>query len=834
MMNNRFLDEKLHRLCQEASLSELKTYLEHGIVGNINNGDAKTGDTPLHYASSAKKNSSEMTRMLLEYGANPCSLNSKAETPVHCAARIGNLDTLKLLVDRGGLSGILNHMIRGNSKYGKESKRRRHASSSRKSRYGPSAPMASQNLLQVACESENNEIVEFLIDEILSARRSHFDEQLSHNEPKLADLKNEHNCSGSTSGSSGLGSTTGIAYIGGPDGRHAEGFDVREFLEYTEPRQVVFFELGCDLAASNAAFTTEQQEQSLYGLMLSKTPQAFVHLLDNCIFTRGRKRFVDFFLFHNPNGSEVNLLKIIIHYKKFELLTHPVCEMFLHLKWLRARWLYWIVVVVYLFFSLVVIAYALLLYGEIGWYLNPDDGNHCTNGTFPDVDTNPDHSFTHGSLYCIGDWLRIPVLVLAGLMGALQTAKLIQDRGAVLHPNFWIQHPEEFTHFAVIVLIILDQVKAIALIYHKLIAAFLVLGSCRITMHTIARDPDIAIFVEMVSNITHSLMKFFLGYVWLFVGWIIAFHVTLGDGEELENGFRNSFHDLGSATAKVMAMFTGELGFETAFSAATNLSSSPVYNSFVMILYVAFIVEMAVILMNLIIGLAISNIQDLRNNADALRLVKEVLLQRYLESLLRLLSIFRLSRIEHFVQNKCLSCREDEEKIDGSNFSTTTLGVTSPQLHASSSPTSLGPQHHCPPPTENFGQLVTSDLFLADAIYCLGQMSSDHKLFLTLVDSRHPVGLFHSSSVANGKNVICGTNANRILGSTPTSINVPSTVVAKLRLLMKGREQQRGEKDQAQDLRKLLAEMKTQLDELRKLVTNAVKPIQSKAPMPSP
>ena len=55
-------------------------------------------------------------------------------------------------------------------------------------------------------------------------------------------------------------------------------------------------------------------------------------------------------------------------------------------------------------------------------------------------------------------------------------------------------------------------------------------------------------------------------------------------------------------------------------------------------LYLFFVIEMCIILMNLTIGISISNIQDLRKNADGLRLVKEVLLQRYLESLLRLIS----------------------------------------------------------------------------------------------------------------------------------------------------------------------------------------------------
>ena len=58
-----------------------------------------------------------------------------------------------------------------------------------------------------------------------------------------------------------------------------------------------------------------------------------------------------------------------------------------------------------------------------------------------------------------------------------------------------------------------------------------------------------------------------------------------------------------------MAMFTGELGFETAFSSATNLSRDTAYNFFIIVLFAGFIIEMCIILMNLLIGLAISDIQ---------------------------------------------------------------------------------------------------------------------------------------------------------------------------------------------------------------------------------
>ena len=104
-----------------------------------------------------------------------------------------------------------------------------------------------------------------------------------------------------------------------PTFRHT--LDIKEFLSFTIPRQVVFFELGFDLASSNSAQTMEKLEKSLYGVMLANTPRAFLHLLNSCIFTIGKTTYVDFLPFFNPNsGSELSILRIIIHYKKFELI----------------------------------------------------------------------------------------------------------------------------------------------------------------------------------------------------------------------------------------------------------------------------------------------------------------------------------------------------------------------------------------------------------------------------------------------------------------------------------------------------------------------------------
>ena len=78
---------------------------------------------------------------------------------------------------------------------------------------------------------------------------------------------------------------------------------MKEFLSFTIPRQVVFFELGYDLTASNIDANVAQFDATTYGKMLANTPHAFLHLLNSCIYTRGRTTYIDFFPFFNPKGN---------------------------------------------------------------------------------------------------------------------------------------------------------------------------------------------------------------------------------------------------------------------------------------------------------------------------------------------------------------------------------------------------------------------------------------------------------------------------------------------------------------------------------------------------
>ena len=106
----------LFKLCKEGKLKEFKSlvnsFQKRGTIGaSINQPDlsSEDGNTLLHLA--VQSDSLDVVDLLLNLGANPSIKNLKNETPAHTAARAGNLQILKFLVENGGLHGILDDLI---------------------------------------------------------------------------------------------------------------------------------------------------------------------------------------------------------------------------------------------------------------------------------------------------------------------------------------------------------------------------------------------------------------------------------------------------------------------------------------------------------------------------------------------------------------------------------------------------------------------------------------------------------------------------------------------------------------------------------------------------
>ena len=323
----------------------------------------------------------------------------------------------------------------------------------------------------------------------------------------------------------------------------------------------------------------------------------------SCIFNIGRTTYVDFFPFYNSEGgTELNILRAIIHFKKYELLTHPVCELFLHLKARRARNFYWMNNFLSFLFTILAAIYVFASYGH--W-----DGDDVYNITCYDINDTVSETteVCHFQNACYTYYLNIPLMILSLLNLFLNFFKYMQDPSSILNLNHWRSVPEEYFHILTFAFICIDQI-CMPIKYHQLLGGLIAFYSCRTLMYTIARIPSIAIFIETIDHIKKSTLILILSYSPFFVGWIITFHVLLGGDKD------NSFNDIGSTILKIFSMFLSEFSFDQSFQKYTKFYhvesvDETVYNIFVFIFYIWFMFEMCLILMNLTIGTAISNIQ---------------------------------------------------------------------------------------------------------------------------------------------------------------------------------------------------------------------------------
>jgi len=139
--------------------------------------------------------------------------------------------------------------------------------------------------------------------------------------------------------------------------------------------------------------------------------------------------------------------------------------------------------------------------------------------------------------------------------------------------------------------------------------------------------PNFNTKVFMFYSVASSFCKFLLWYVFVIIAFALSFYIMFHN--DYETGERNTdypfFEDIGSCLTKSFAMFVGELEFSD-----IPFSSNPIST----ILFIAFIFFIVVVLMNLLNGLAVSDITIIRDEAEVLSLKSQVDLISYWESIL--------------------------------------------------------------------------------------------------------------------------------------------------------------------------------------------------------
>lgn len=315
---------------------------------------------------------------------------------------------------------------------------------------------------------------------------------------------------------------------------------------------------------------------------------------------------------------EISFLNTFVDEGQKEILLHPLCSAFLYLKWEKIRKYY----IVRILFSFIFVCCLSL-------YVLTALARNCYNFQKNMNDTQPKEVFELCEKESIlGVVLRsnpfvieMQWFVLAGITACEIIRKVYGIAG---YPNVrqYLSHSENVIEWAVVVSVFLMSCVYTGQTYRwqNHVGAFAVLCGWTNLMLMIGQLPVFGSYVAMYTRVQGEFAKLLLAYSCLLIGFTISFCVIFPDSSLFANPF------IGLIT--VLVMMTGEINLDLL------VDDDPEYillEISAQVTFILFLLFVTVILMNLLVGIAVHDIQGLQKTAGLSKLVRQTKLISYIE-----------------------------------------------------------------------------------------------------------------------------------------------------------------------------------------------------------
>ncbi|EZA55979.1 transient receptor potential channel pyrexia-like [Ooceraea biroi] len=344
----------------------------------------------------------------------------------------------------------------------------------------------------------------------------------------------------------------------------------------------------------------------------------------------------------HARSPEISYLNTFVKEGYKEILEHPLCQSFLHLKWHKirkyyaARLLFYLIYVL-IFTSWVITALAHDCYNQshkkdknisvnINETLINETYRNGTNINETDINETLCANTTgiYRFLYNNPTVLDVQWYVLAALtvLEALRKFIVIPSYRSVRQ---FLMQMENLVEWCVIL-----SVFAISFIYTREtyfwqshLGALAVLCGWSNLMLMIGQLPVFGAYVAMFTSVQAQVFKLLLAYACLLIGFTASFCVIFPHSK--------SFNSPHIGLIKVLAMMTGELNFDDLFfspdkgGALDNIEGASwiLLKISVQISFVLFLLFVTIVLMNLLIGIAVHDIKGLQKTAGLAKLVRQ-------------------------------------------------------------------------------------------------------------------------------------------------------------------------------------------------------------------
>lgn len=290
------------------------------------------------------------------------------------------------------------------------------------------------------------------------------------------------------------------------------------------------------------------------------------------------------------------------------LLKHPVLTSFLHLKWFAIKRYYKVNLAFYVGFWALLTIYTLLTF-KLG----------VQNSNLSLTQDNITEFSTYKIPFSSDTAVFLWVMVL-GFLIALIVRELFQ---LISSPITYIMSLENWLEISLIVLTsILLLCEMSCLSNRNQISALVILLSWGELILLVGRHPSLATHLEMFKRVTKNFLQFLVWYSILIIAFALSFYMLFRNDADNDNKFNNP----SSAIFKTIVMLTGE--FDTFGSLPFSLHPFVSHA-----LFLLFIFLIAIVLVNLLNGLAVSDTQAIKADAEIVAHVSRVKLIHYFETM---------------------------------------------------------------------------------------------------------------------------------------------------------------------------------------------------------